>query len=193
MIWKCTFLKNTTERNFKIVLLRGERRMQQVDDDNNICRTCSASPHLQRTCILLHIHSHSHIHIPLVLSCIPIPPSFIQWRIQTSTWGGGGGGGSSPTYIHTCTYIHVLFICSSRPSNKVGGGGDLKKKFFWPFRRQFGPKLRGSPRPLPWIHHSYNNPSLHLVFLPLQIKNSVPKFFCAVGKICSQVKQGFPF
>ena len=105
------------------------------------------------------------------------------------------GGGSSHTYIHTCTYIHVLFICSSRPWNKVGGGGggDLKKKFFWPFRRQFGPKLRGSPRPLPWIHHSYNNPSPHLVFLPLQIKNSVPKFFCAVGKICSQVKQGFPF
>ena len=116
-------------------------------------------------------------------------PTLIYTVTNPDLYMGGGGGQS---YIHTCTYIHVLFICSSRPSNKVGGG-DLKKKFFWPFRRQFGPKLRGSPRPLPWIHHSYNNPSPHLVFLPLQIKNSVPKFFCAVGKICSQVKQGFPF
>lgn len=141
---------------------------------------------------------YTSIHIPIStyhLYCLAFQshPHLYSDESRPLHGGGGGGGGSSPTYIHTCTYIHVLFICSSRPSNKVGGGGDLKKKFFWPFRRQFGPKLRGSPRPLPWIHHSYNNPSLHLVFLPLQIKNSVPKFFCAVGKICSQVKQGFPF
>ena len=128
-------------------------------------------PYPHTTCIVLYSN-------PTLIYTVTNPDLYI------------GGGGQS--YIHTCTYIHVLFICSSRPWNKVGGG-DLKKKFFWPFRRQFGPKLRDSPRPLPWIHHSYNNPSPHLVFLPLQIKNSVPKFFCAVGKICSQVKQGFPF
>ena len=133
-------------------------------------------PYPHTTCIVLYSN-------PTLIYTVTNPDLYM---------GGGGGGGSSHTYIHTCTYIHVLFICSSRPWNKVGGG-DLKKKFFWPFRRQFGPKLRGSPRPLTWIHHSYNNPSPHLVFLPLQIKNSVPKFFCAVGKICSQVKQGFPF
>ena len=43
---------------------------------------------------------------------------------------------------------------SSRPFDK--GGPSLQNKFFWPFRLQFGLKIRwdiggGPPRPLPWI------------------------------------------
>ena len=78
--------------------------------------------------------------------------------------------------IHTCAYIHVhtyMFYLSGHPDPEIrwgwGGGGDLKNNFFGPFRPQSGPKLRGSPRPLPWIHHCYNNPSTHFIFLPLQI------------------------
>ena len=44
---------------------------------------------------------------------------------------------------------------SSRPWHKGGGGGGCHpKKKFWPFRPQFGLKIRGEPGPpgpLPWI------------------------------------------
>ena len=134
-------------------------------------------PYPHTTCIVLYSN-------PTLIYTVTNPDLYMG--------GGGEGGAVIHTYIHVHTYMFYL-SAHQDPEIRWGGGGDLKKKFFWPFRRQFGPKLRGSPRPLPWIHHSYNNPSPHLVFLPLQIKNSVPKFFCAVGKICSQVKQGFPF
>ena len=64
---------------------------------------------------------------------------------------GGGGGGAGP------------------PDSKIrvgeGVGSSLQKKIFWPFRPQFGLKIRegaGSPGPLPWIRHCttillYNN------------------------------------
>ena len=142
---------------------------------------------------------YTSIHIPIStyhLYCLVFQSHPHLYSDESRPLHGGGGGGEGGAVIHTYIHVHTyMFYLSAHqdPEIRWGGGGDLKKKFFWPFRRQFGPKLRGSPRPLPWIHHSYNNPSPHLVFLPLQIKNGVPKFFCAVGKICSQVKQGFPF
>ena len=33
------------------------------------------------------------------------------------------------------------------------GGAVSKKKFFWPFRPQFGLKIMGARAPLPWIRH----------------------------------------
>ena len=35
---------------------------------------------------------------------------------------------------------------SSRPLDK-GGGGAVSNNFFWPFRPQFGPKIRGGEGP----------------------------------------------
>ena len=99
-------------------------------------------PYPHTTCIVLYSN-------PTLIYTVTNPDLYI---------GGGGGGGGA--VIHT-----YMFYLSAHPDPEIrwGGGGDLEKKFFWPFRHQFG----GSP--------------------------SVPKFFCAVGKICSQVKQGFPF
>ena len=61
----------------------------------------------------------------------------LRWQIQTFRWGGGGvgrrGGGQS-----------------SRPCDN---GAWSQKNFFEPFRPQFGLKIRGEGRPLPWIHH----------------------------------------
>ena len=113
-------------------------------------------PYPHTTCIVLYSN-------PTLIYTVTNPDLYIA--------GGGGGGGQSYIhtymYIHTRTYIHVSFIWPSKPWDKVGGGGDLKKSFFWPFRPQFGPKLRGSPWPLPWIHHCYNNPSTHFVFFAI--------------------------
>ena len=99
-------------------------------------------PYPHTTCIVLYSN-------PTLIYTVTNPDLYI---------GGGGGGGGA--VIHT-----YMFFLSAHPDPEIrwGGGGNLKKKIFWPFRHQFG----GSP--------------------------SVPKFFCAVGKICSQVKQGFPF
>ena len=107
-------------------------------------------PYPHTTCIVLYSN-------PTLIYTVTNPDLYIA-------------GGQS--YIHTCTYIHVhtyMFHLSGHPNPEIrwGGGGDLKKSFFWPFRPQFGPKLRGSPWPLPWIHHCYNNPSTHFVFFAI--------------------------
>ena len=168
MIWKCTFLKNTTERNFKLY------HYQEKGECSRSMMIITYAKHAVR----VHIYKglafyYSSIHIPIStyhLYCLVFQSRPHLYSDESRPLHRGG----SHTYmcIHTCTYIHVLFIWSSRPWDKVGvggGGGDLKNNFFGPFRPQSGPKLRGSPRPLPWIHHCYNNPSTHFIFLPLQI------------------------
>ena len=53
--------------------------------------------------------------------------------LEIRDMGGGGGGWGS-----------------SRPLDKWGGAGvGLQKIFFWPFRPQFGLKIRGATPPAP--------------------------------------------
>ena len=48
----------------------------------------------------------------------------------------------------------IYHVLSLRPGNE---GSLISKKYFWPFRPQFGLKIReggrGWGRPLTWIHH----------------------------------------
>ena len=48
----------------------------------------------------------------------------------------------------------IYHVLSSRPRDK---GEPISKKYFWPFRPQFGLKIRerggGGEGPLTWIHH----------------------------------------
>ena len=37
------------------------------------------------------------------------------------------------------------------PKVRGGGGGNLEKKFFWPFVPQFGLKIRGAQAPGSWM------------------------------------------
>ena len=155
MIWKCTFLKQKENLKWYYYQEKGEcSRLMMI--------ITYAEP-----AVWVHIYKglafyYLSIHIPIStyhLYCLVFQshPHLYSDESRPLHRGGGGGGGA---VIHT-----YMFYLSAHPDPEIrwGGGGDLKKKIFWPFRHQFG----GSP--------------------------SVPKFFCAVGKICSQVKQGFPF
>ena len=54
-----------------------------------------------------------------------------------------------------------LYYAVPDPDLEMGGGGGFQKNFFWPFRPQFGLKIRvggrAGPLPLllPWICHCY--------------------------------------
>ena len=165
MIWKCTFLKNTTERNFKLY------HYQEKGECSRSMMIITYAKHAVR----VHIYKglafyYSSIHIPIStyhLYCLVFQSHPHLYSDESRPLHSRGAVIHTYLYIHTRTYIHVSFIWPSKPWDKVGGGGDLKKSFFWPFRPQFGPKLRGSPWPLPWIHHCYNNPSTHFVFFAI--------------------------
>ena len=61
--------------------------------------------------------------------------STVQWQILTFRWGGGGGG---------CGHLDP----------EIRGWGQSQKKFFRPFRPQFGLKIRKNPA---WIRHCCHN------------------------------------
>lgn len=101
MIWKCTFLKNTTERKFKLYFYQEKGGCSRLVMMKHMQIIQYESAFIKRTCILLLIHSHSHIDpqttcivlnsnptliynnpsarfIFLAIADVPPPSSFVQ-------------------------------------------------------------------------------------------------------------------
>ena len=62
------------------------------------------------------------------------------------------------------------------PALEIGGSGAVSKNFFRPFGPQFDLKIRGRPRPLPWIRHWGACSALVKVFETLHASSVVYPF-----------------
>ena len=105
MIWKCTFLKNTTERNFKLY------HYQEKGECSRLMMIITYAKHAAR----VHIYKglafyYSSIHIPIStyhLYCL-------VFQSRPHLYGDESRplhrGGQSYIHVHTYMYIHTCFI-----------------------------------------------------------------------------------